>query len=43
MLKENYLHKIKELPDTIKEFAGLALVMIIVILFFAILNNIFGE
>ena len=43
MLKENYLHKIKELPDTIKEFAGLALVMIIIILFFAILNNIFGE
>ena len=43
MSKENYLHKIKELPDTIKEFAGLALVMIIIILFFAILNNIFGE
>ena len=43
MLKENYLYKIKELPDTIKEFSGLALVMIIIILFFAILNNIFGE
>ena len=43
MLKENYLHKIKELPGSIKEFAGLTLVMIIVILFFAILNNIFGE
>jgi len=43
MLKENYLHKIKELPGNIKEFVGLTLVMIIVILFFAILNNIFGE
>ena len=43
MSKENYLHKIKELPETIKQFGGLALLMIIVILSFAILNNIFGE
>ena len=43
MSKENYLFKIKELPETIKQFGGLALLMIIVILSFAILNNIFGE
>ena len=43
MSKENYLFKIKELPETIRQFGGLALLMIVVILFFAILNNIFGE
>ena len=43
MSKEDYFHKIKELPETIKQFGGLVLIMIIVILFFAILNNIFGE
>ena len=43
MSKENYLFKIKELPETIKQFGGLALLMVIVILSFAILNNIFGE
>tara|TARA_B100000965_G_C19394837_1_gene670677 strand:- start:58 stop:609 length:552 start_codon:yes stop_codon:yes gene_type:complete len=43
MLKENYFHKIKELPKAIKEFGGLVLITIIVILSFAILNNIFGE
>ena len=43
MSKENYLFKIKELPETIKQFGGLTLLMIIVILSFAILNNIFGE
>ena len=43
MSKEDYFHKIKELPETIKQFGGLVLMMIIVILSFAILNNIFGE
>ncbi|MDB9799325.1 hypothetical protein OAB66_01445 [Candidatus Pelagibacter sp.] len=43
MLKGDYFHKIKELPETIKQFGGLVLMMIIVILSFAILNNIFGE
>ena len=43
MSKENYLYKIKELPETVKQFGGLTLIMIIVILSFAILNNIFGE
>ena len=43
MLKKNYFHKLKELPDATKQFGGLVLMMIIVILSFTILNNIFGE
>ena len=43
MSKENFFHKIKELPETSKQFVGLVIMMIIVILSFAILNNIFGE
>ena len=43
MSKEDYFHKLKELPETIKQFGGLVLMIIIVILSFAILNNIFGE
>ena len=43
MSKEDYFYKIKELPETIKQFGGLVLMVIIVILSFAILNNIFGE
>ena len=43
MSKENFLHKIKDLPETTKQFGGLALLMVIVILSFAVLNNIFGE
>ena len=43
MSKENYFHKIKELPEITKQFGGLVLMMIIVILSFAVLNSIFGE
>ena len=43
MSKENFVHKIKNLPEASKQFGGLVLMMIIVILSFAILNNIFGE
>ena len=43
MSKEDYFHKIKELPETTKQFGGLVLMIIIVISSFAILNNIFGE
>ena len=32
MSKENYLHKIKELPETTKQFGGLVLLIVIVIL-----------
>ena len=43
MLKKNYFHKLKELPEITKQFGGLAIMITIVILSFAILNNIFGE
>jgi hypothetical protein len=43
MSKENYFHKIKELPEIIKQFGGLVAMIIIIILSFAVLNNIFGE
>ena len=42
MSKENYFHKIKELPEIIKQFGGLVAMIIIIILSFAVLNNIFG-
>ena len=40
---EKYLHKIKELPETVKQFGGLVSLMIVIFLSFFILNNIFGE
>ena len=43
MSKENYLKKFKELPETIRELIGLVVITLIIILSFAILNNIFGE
>jgi len=42
MLKDNYLNKIKELPDTIKQFGGLISLTIIVIISFSILNVFWG-
>tara|TARA_A100001011_G_scaffold150628_1_gene159005 strand:- start:887 stop:1438 length:552 start_codon:yes stop_codon:yes gene_type:complete len=43
MSKENYLDKIKELPESIKQFGGLVTLMLIIFLSFFILNNMFGE
>ena len=43
MLQENYLNKFKELPAHIKQLGGLAVITIIVILSFAILNAFFGQ
>ena len=43
MLKENYQNRIKELPESIKQFVGLVIVTIIIISFFFILNVMFGE
>ena len=43
MLKENYQKRIKELPESTKQFVGLVIVTIIVISFFFILNVMFGE
>ena len=42
MSKDNYLNKLKELPDTIKQFGGLVSLTIIVILSFGILNVFWG-
>ena len=42
MLKINYLNKIKELPDTIRQFLGLVSLTIIIIISFGILNEMFG-
>ena len=43
MSKENYLKRIKELPESIKQFGGLVIVVLIVISSFFVLNIIFGE
>ena len=43
MSKKNYLEKIKELPESIKQFGGLIIVVLIVISSFFVLNVIFGE
>ena len=43
MSKENYLKRIKELPEFIKQFGGLVIVLLIVISSFFVLNIIFGE
>ena len=43
MLQENYLNKLKELPAHIRQLGGLAAMIIIVILSFAILNVFFGQ
>ena len=43
MLKKNYFNKIKELPEHIKQLSGLAILIVVVILSFFVLNNMFGE
>ena len=43
MSKENYFKKFKELQETIRELIGLVVITLIIILSFAILNNMFGE
>ena len=43
MSKETYLNKFKELPETVRELTGLVIITLIIILSFAILNNMFGE
>ena len=43
MSKENYLNKIKELPEYIKQFGGLVILVIVVLSSFFVLNIIFGE
>ena len=43
MLQNKYLNKLKELPEPVRQFGGLVTITVIVILSFAILNNIFGQ
>ena len=42
MLKENFLSKIKYLPETTKQFGGLVLIILIISLSFFVLNIKFG-
>ena len=43
MLKENYLNKIKELPEFVKQTGGLLVLILIIISSFFVLNIMFGE
>jgi len=43
MSKEDYLNKIKQLPDHVKQLSGLAILVIVVLSSFFVLNIIFGE
>ena len=43
MLKENYINKFKDLPETLRQFIGLIIITLIVIVSFGILNGIFGQ
>ena len=43
MLKENYLNKIKELPEFVKQTGGLLVLILVIISSFFVLNIMFGE
>ena len=43
MMQKKYLNKIKNLPESVRQFGGLITTSIIVILSFAILNLYFGQ
>ena len=42
MLKDNYFNRLKELPETIKQFVGLVIITVIIISTFGILNTFWG-
>ena len=42
MIKNNYINRLKELPETTKQFGGLLILTIIIILSFGILNIYWG-
>ena len=42
MLKDNYFNRLKELPETIKQFGGLVIITVIIISTFGILNTFLG-
>jgi len=43
MLQDKYLNKLRELPEPVRQFAGLVTITVIVILSFAILNIFWGQ
>ena len=43
ILQNKYLNKLKEFPEPIRQFGGLASITVFVILSFSILNGIFGQ
>ena len=43
MLNESFINKLKLLPDAVKQFGTLISIIILVILSFAVLNNIFSD
>ena len=42
MIKNNYIDKLKDLPETVKQFSGLLTLTVIIILSFGILNIFWG-
>ncbi len=42
MSKENYLNRIKGLPETVKQFGGLVIIVLVIFFSFSILNIMFG-
>ena len=42
MIKNNYINRLKELPETTKQFGGLFILTLIIILSFGILNIYWG-
>ena len=42
MSKENYLNRIKNLPETAKQFGGLVIIVLVIFFSFSILNIMFG-
>ena len=42
MSKENYLNRFKDLPETVKQFGGLVLIVLIIFFSFSVLNIMFG-
>jgi hypothetical protein len=42
MLKNNYINKFNELPEIVKQFGGLIIILIIIFLSFGVLNIFWG-
>ena len=43
MFKDDYINKFRDLPQSLRQFVGLIIITLIVILSFSILNGIFGQ